>query len=668
MAGSAVLIAAGFLAAPAWGAARWKPADTQRFTQVREVRISPDGSHVAFEIERSDLAKNEDFSSISLALAAGGPVLALTEGDVHDHAPRFSPDGRQIAYLSGREGKMALWVMNANGGGKRRVCEIVESNERLQETGETFAWSPDGRWFVFAAGDSRARPQERDPLVITRLMYKANTDYTDNNRTQLWIVSAAGGEPRRLSDGTHVDHSPAWSPDSKRIVFVTDSGPDPDFQMNYDLFVADAATGTARQLTRTAGSEFRPAFSPDGNRIAYLATSRDWVTRDSIAEDFHLWVIPADGGTPRELNAALDRRTQAFAWAPDSRSLIFTAEDRGRVLPYRVPVEGGASQPLFDRDVWIGDPSVDAKAGRVAFAMSATTLPSELAVIDPGGGAPRVLTSLNAAALFALPVTDAETLWFDRGGARVEGWLLRPMGAEAGAKYPLVLFIHGGPHGQYGYSFSPEFQLYASEGYAVLYINPRGSTGYGQKVADACLENWGGVDYEDLMRGVDDVTARFDFIDSDRMVVTGGSYGGFMTNWVVTHTARFRAAVTREGMSNLATDSALSDAWDLESIEFGAPWKNYDKLMRWSPVAYITRAKTPTLVIQGERDNDVTMAEAQQMYQGLKLMKVDTALVIYPGEGHGFHEPKHRVDAQRRMLSWFGEHLKMPTAVDQSWK
>ena len=168
------------------------------------------------------------------------------------------------------------------------------------------------------------------------------------------------------------------------------------------------------------------------------------------------------------------------------------------------------------------------------------------------------------------------------------------------------------------------------------------------------------------MRGVDDVTARFDFIDPDRMVVTGGSYGGFMTNWVVTHTARFRAAVTREGMANLATDSALSDAWDLESIEFGAPWKNSDKPTRWSPVTYITRAKTLTPIIQGERDNDVTMAEAQQMYQGSKLMKVDTALVIYPGEGHGFHEPKHRVDAQRRMLSWFSEHLRMPMAVDQS--
>jgi len=176
------------------------------------------------------------------------------------------------------------------------------------------------------------------------------------------------------------------------------------------------------------------------------------------------------------------------------------------------------------------------------------------------------------------------------------------------------------------------------------------------------------VDYADLMAGVDDAVARFGFIDSDRMVVTGGSYGGFMTNWVVTHTARFRAAVTREGMSNLATDSALSDAWDLESVEFGAPWKNYEKLMRWSPITYITRAKTPTLVIQGERDNDVTMAEAQQMYQGLKLMKVDTALVIYPDEGHGFHEPKHRVDAHKRMLSWFAEHLKTPTSVDQSWK
>ncbi len=650
-------------------AAVWTPADTQRLLQVRDVQISPDGSQIALVVGRSDLSKNKNFSSISVVAAAGGPARALTEGDVHDGSPRWSPDGREIAYLSEQDGKTALFVASADGSGKRRVCEIVESNERLQETGEVFAWSPDGRWFVFAGADPKEPPLERDPLVITRLLYKANTDYTDNHKTQLWVVSSSGGEPRLLSDGRYVDHSPAWSPDGREIVFVSDRGKDPDFQLNYDLFVEEVSTGKTRRLTDTPGSEFKPVWSPDGKWIAYLATRRSWTTRDSIAEDFHAWVVPALGGVAREVNASLDRRTESVAWAPDSRSVIFTAQDRGRVLPYRVGVAGGESRPLFEQDASVGEPSVAAKGGRIALALTSNVRPSEVAVLEAGASAPVVLTALNAPLLASLPVQDAETFWFtSTGDARVQGWLVKPQGMEVGKKYPLVLFIHGGPHGQFGYHFSPEYQMYASQGYAVLYLNPRGSSGYGQKFSDGCLDNWGGVDYEDLMMGVDHVLATRDFLDRDRMVVTGGSYGGFMTNWVVTQTSRFRAAVTREGMSNLATDSALSDAWDLEYIEFGPPWENYEKLMKWSPIRYITKTKTPTLVIQGEKDHDVTMAEAEQMYQGLKLQKVDTALVIYPGEGHGFHEPKHRADAYERMLRWFSGYLSPGVAVDQRWR
>jgi dipeptidyl aminopeptidase/acylaminoacyl peptidase len=500
-------------------------------------------------------------------------------------------------------------------------------------------------------------------------MFKANTDYTDNHPTQIWVVSSAGGEPRRLSDGRFVDHSPAWSPDGRSIAFISDRGPDPDFHLENDVFVADVATGAVRRLTDSRGSEFYPAWSPDGKSIACLATKRDWTTRDSIAEDFHVWVIPAAGGSPRELGDALDRRVESVAWSPDSRSLLFAAQDRGRVLPYRVSSDGGPTRLLFDRDVWMGEPSLDRHAGRIAFAITSPTAPPEVAVLDPAAAAPRVLTHLNDSLLQELPVEAAETVWFtSTGGARVEGWLMKPMGMEASQRYPLVLFVHGGPHGQFGYRFSAEYQMYASRGYVVLYMNPRGSTGYGQAFSDACLGNWGGVDYEDLMTGVDEVVRTRPFVDPNRMVVTGGSYGGFMTNWIVTHTARFRAAVTREGMSNLATDSALSDAWDLEYIEFGPPWEKYDTLMKWSPIRYITRARTPTLIIEGERDHDVTMAEAEQMYQGLKLQKVETQLVVYPREGHGFHEPKHRADAYERMLRWFGEHLTTAATVDQAWK
>jgi dipeptidyl aminopeptidase/acylaminoacyl peptidase len=654
------------------GSSSWTPADTQRFIGVRDVEISPDGGEIVFTRTVSDLARNKNFRSISIVASAGGPVRILTEPDAGDSSPRFSPDGRRLAYLAEDAGGGGLWVMDADGSHKRRICAVQSSNQRYadEEEGAPLSWSPDGRWIAFVGADPSEAPQERDPLVIRGLMYQAYDDYFDGRKAQIWIVPSSGGAPRRLSDGRHVDLSPAWSPDGREIVFVSNREKDPDFRRNDDLWVAEVATGRIRRLTDTPGSEVAPAWSPDGKSIAYIATRRAWTTYDSIAEDFHAWVIPASGGEARELNASLDRRTESVAWAPDSRSVVFTAEDQGRRLPYRVSSDGGESRALIDENVWTGEPSVAARGGRIAFALASTTRPDEVAVLDPGTSRPRLLTKLNAAPLAALPVEDAETVWFPTTeNNRVEAWLMKPRGMVPGRKYPLVLFIHGGPHGQFGYRFSPEYQMYADHGWTVLFMNPRGSSGYGQVFSDACLDNWGGVDYDDLMMGLDGVLSdpKFSFVDSDRMVVTGGSYGGFMTNWVVTHTARFRAAVTREGMSNLMTDQSLSDAWDLEVIEFGPPWSHMDTYLEWSPIKFIANARTPTMIIEGEQDHDVTIAEAEQMYAGLKLQGVETVLALYPREPHGFREPRHRVDAYERMMRWFEDHTRDSVHMDQRW-
>jgi dipeptidyl aminopeptidase/acylaminoacyl peptidase len=304
----------------------------------------------------------------------------------------------------------------------------------------------------------------------------------------------------------------------------------------------------------------------------------------------------------------------------------------------------------------------------MAFAITGTTTPAEAAVLDAGSSVPRIVTHINAPVLAGLPVRDAETLWFHTTeNTAVQGWLITPPGASDTHRVPLVLFIHGGPHGAFGYSFTAEYQMLVSQGYAVLYMNPRGSSAYGQQFSDACIGNWGGVDYEDLMMGVDQVLASHAAIDPDRMFVTGGSYGGYMANWVVTHTGRFRAAVTREGMSNLMTDQSLSDAWDLEFIEFGPPWSNTEEYLRWSPIHYIAHAVTPTMIIHGERDHDVTFAEAGQMYSGLRLNGVEAQLVVYPREPHGFSEPRHIVDAYDRMGRWFAAHDKGDRHMDQRW-
>jgi dipeptidyl aminopeptidase/acylaminoacyl peptidase len=313
---------------------------------------------------------------------------------------------------------------------------------------------------------------------------------------------------------------------------------------NDDLWIVDVPSGQLRRLTNTPGSEVRPVWSPDGNWITYLATTRPWASYDSMAEDYHVWVIPAAGGSPRELNGTLDRRTLSALWSPNSRSVVFTAESEGRVLPYRVAVDGGPSTPLFTADVSVSQPTMSVD-GRLAFAMQSAVKPAESVVLDAGASAPRVISHVNDAVLASLTVREPETLWFTTTeNTRVQGWLITPAGD---ARAPLLLSIHGGPHGAFGFRFTPEYQMYVSRGYAVLYINPRGSTAYGQRFSDACIGNWGGVDYTDLMMGVDYVLSTKRPIDPDRMFVTGGSYGGFMTNWIVTHTGRFRAAVTREG-------------------------------------------------------------------------------------------------------------------------
>lgn len=655
-------------------ASGWKAEDTQRFVDVSDAQLSPDGRWVAFQISRTDLASNRDESVVAVMATDGsGSPRTITPAGVTDNSPRWSPDGHHLAVLSHSAEASGLWTMDPDGTHRRRIVEIEGSNQRFggAEQGARYAWSPDGKWFVYTGVDPKTKPVGRDPLVITRLMYLAYDDYDDGRQTQLWLVAADGtGEPRCLSDGRSVDLAPAWSPDGTQIVFVSNGRGelDPGFHRKDDLWVVDVQTGQIRGLTNTIGSHVRPAWSPDGKWIAYLATRRKWASYDSMAEDFHAWVIPATGGTERELNARLDRRTRTVAWFPDSHHVLFTAEDRGRVLPYKVLVEGGESQPLFTADAQTSGPSISADGRRLAFNIVSTTKPSEVAVLDIGSSRPRVLTQLNAPVLAALPVRDAQTFWFhSTENTAIQGWLITPAGASATSRVPLLLSIHGGPNGAFGYSFEPEDQMFVSRGYAVLYMNPRGSTAYGQRFSDASIGNWGGVDYEDLMMGVDYILSTHAEIDPDRMFVTGGSYGGFMTNWIVTHTARFRAAVTREGISNLMTDQALSDAWDLEFIEFGPPWLQTELYLRWSPIHYINHAVTPTLIIQGERDHDVTFAEAGQMYNGLRLNGVEAELLIYPREPHGFTEPRHIVDSVDRMWQWFEAHRSGAQHVDQAW-
>jgi dipeptidyl aminopeptidase/acylaminoacyl peptidase len=458
--------------------------------------------------------------------------------------------------------------------------------------------------------------------------------------------------------------------------------------------------GQVRQITDTKGCEYDPSWSPDGKWIAYLATKRDVTTIDSVAEDSHVWVIPASGGAGREIEADLDRRARDPQWSPDGRAVYFLAGDKGYTTIYRAGVDGGkvsrfslfvyegALGGVFDIEdskfrtdasstitavappFQIGAFSVSSRAQLIrngtdssypiAFTISTSVRPAEVWSFVGSGVPLRRLSSHNDSfvRLTRFVVPDEFTYQsFD--GTPIQAWVMRGAGCREDRKCPLILSVHGGPHGMFGWAFNANFQVYAARNFAVLYVNPRGSSGYGQRFSDGTINEWGGGDYKDLMLGVDEALKRYSWIDPNHLAVTGGSYGGFMTNWIITQTPRFKAAVASASLSNLISFYSTSLYQDLIHAEFGGfPWDNFELLWQWSPLRYVRQVQTPTLFLHGENDNDVHITQAEEMYMALRRRGVDSVLVRYPREGHGLREPKHRVDALERTLAWFEKYLK----------
>jgi dipeptidyl aminopeptidase/acylaminoacyl peptidase len=642
-----------------------QPADPFALQEVGEVRISPDGATIAFTVTTTDLEANRTGSRlmrIAGSPGGGGATPAELEGvPAGANTIRWSPDSRRIAFFAARDGRTALWVYDLAAARLTRVCDYDRTNRFVSKSGNALAWSPDGTRLAFAGTLDPVRRAD-DPYVTSRIQYKTRTGLSDDRRLHIYVVSAEGGAPKALTGGDFDEHSIDWSSDGSEIVFLSNREPDPDANHNYDIYAVGVATGRVRQITRTPGVEMEPRVSPDGRWIAYTATTRPVTTIDSVAEDQHVFVVSMSGGAPQELNHALDRRSSAPEWTPDGLAVVYTAADRGRTVLYRVSVKGGASVALVDRKAQVGPFSM-ARDGLIALGLTDAAMPREVFRFRPDADLQQ-LTSLNAALVKGWQLAAPETVTFrSADGLEIEGWYYPPVGdaRPAGKSLPLVLSIHGGPHGMYGYAFNPAFQVQAGRGYATLALNPRGSSGYGQAFADGTLRNWGGGDYADLMAGVDYILRLKPEIDPERLAVTGGSYGGFMTNWVITRTGRFRAAVSVASVSNLVSFYATSLYQDLVHAEFGGfPWAdgNFALLWQWSPLAHVARVTTPTLFIHGELDNDVHITDAEQMYTAIRRRGIDAALARYPREGHGFREPRHVLDRTVRTLEWFDRYLK----------
>jgi dipeptidyl aminopeptidase/acylaminoacyl peptidase len=544
----------------------------------------------------------------------------------------------------------------------RRLADWPHSNAFISKAGEALSWSPDSQRIAFVAA---ARPKPKpgdnasgDPVVVTRLQYKSRTALADNLHSHIFIVSIDDGKVRQLTDSNFDEHSIAWSPRGDEIAFICNRLPDPDSVLNYDIFTVEVDKGIEHRLTQTPGVEMWPSWSPDGGTLAYAATKRKLTTIDSVAEDAHIFVVDRLTLEAKEISGALDRRAGPPQWFADGNSVYFIAGDQGSTRLYRVGRDGGAVTPLFVEASQLNSFSLAGQ--QLVYTRSDESAPSELWAAQLDGSNRRALTSLNKAAIAELTLSKPEEIRFKSfDGTDIQGWLVRPTDLQPGKKCPMILSIHGGPHGMFGNGFNLQNQIWAALGYAVLYINPRGSSGYGQKFSDGCVGEWGGGDYQDLMKGVDVALAKYTFLDANRLGVTGGSYGGFMTNWVISQTDRFKAAVAVASVSNLISFYATSLYQDLVHAEFkGYPWDNYELLWKYSPIHYVKSVTTPTMFIHGEQDNDVHITQAEEMYTAMRRHSIDAVLVRYPREGHGLREPLHRLDESQRVLAWFDRYIK----------
>ena len=640
------------------------PEDVYKLTGVADPRLSPEGKLVAYTVWRLDKDSNESRSNIWLTAVDGSEApRQITSGDRRDALPRWSPNGESIAFTSNRAGKtMQLYVMPVRGGEARRLTHLKEDVAQI-------VWSPDSKRIAFVsrvpAGyyeieDERKRPPRR----ITQLFYKLdNEGWTADRRNHLFVVPADGSsEALQLTSGNHEDENPTWSPDSSRLAFISARHDDWDIYPATDVYVVSADGGEPDILTKTDGLCGSPSWSPDGSAIAlqYASGILDSPRHGQIA------VIPAGGGQPRVLTASLDRNCSPY---PEIREpiwmgsdLLFAVEDHGNTHLYRLPVDG-SSKP---QAVISGEQALtgyDAVAGVVVHT---ATNPTALAELYAGerrlthvGKGFAETTELCAAERFTATSSD---------GSMVDAWIIRPAGLAPGERCPLLLNIHGGPFTQYGNKFFDEFQVYASAGYAVVFSNPRGSSGYTEAWGRAIRgpveggPGWGSVDCQDIMAVVDEAIKRYSFVDSNRLGVMGGSYGGYMTSWIVGHTDRFQAAISERAVNDIASEGGASDISIWWKATTGAHyWEQPDAMRQISPATYAKNIKTPLLIIHSENDLRCPIGQGEDLFNRLRILKRDVEFIRFPAESHELTRsgsPFHRVTRFEIILDWLERRLK----------
>jgi dipeptidyl aminopeptidase/acylaminoacyl peptidase len=638
-----------------------------------EPRLSPDGARLLFTVQYSDRT-GPPYSRIWIADLAAGTAKPWGSGEGREgSAPRWAPDGKRVAF-EGRtgEGKSGIVIANSDATGAEPLADVMGTNHPLPQLGQRFDWSPDGTKIAFvSATPGPEPPMEADPIVITRYWYRPASGhggrFNDNRRLHLFVADVATKQVRQLTEGTTYEHSIDWSPDGKGLLFLSNHEPDPDFFFNYDIFTIDVSSKAVKQLTKTKSNEFGPSWSPDGKTIAYMGLKRLITSSETNMEDTHVWSLDVATGARRELGAAIDNRQGRPQWSPDGESLYFTVQSRGSVGLYRLPSGGGPADRIGPALEARGAVSAFAvgKDGLVVAAMSSPAGPAELYTRRAGGdGTLTVLTSLNKDLLGAKKVAQTEAFTFRSvDGRDVEAFLTKPAALDpaAGTRHPMIVIIHGGPHGQQGPAFVHKAQVYAARGWASLMVNYRGSTGYGQAFSNAIAHDQDGGEAKDVLAAVDATLKKYPWIDPDRLGVEGASYGGQLSNWIVTQTTRFKAAIPWASISNIVSHNYMSVYHDYLEQEYdGKPHTAgiMDQLWERSAIRFVHRVKTPMMLSHGDNDLLVNPAEIEQYFTALKDVGVEVMMLRYPREGHGMRETQHVADFLDRSMSWYAKHFQ----------
>lgn len=625
---------------------------------VRNPQISPDGKWIAFTVSTSDLEKDKSETRLWMIPSSGGEAIPMTAKGYSANQPKWSPDNKYLSFLAAKpDGKTQVWTLNRLGGEAQQLTKIVQGVSGHE-------WSPDGQRLLLEIRDPKPEELTEDkeddkkakPIVVDRLQFKRDYEgYLNRYRMHLYTYSPGDSTAIQITSGDFDDSDPVWSPNGKSIAFVSNRTENPDGNSNSDIWIVSADNTdkgqTLLRVTNNENADQSPAWSPDGNSITYTTiTDKDaiWYATQKLA------IIPAKGGQPRLLVEDLDRNISVPKFSSDGKTIYFILEENGTGIIASVSPSGKNFKRVIQGNFSIRDYSINETM--LAPLLSKSQQPFE--VYSFKNDELKKLTSLNDDVLANTKKPIIEKINFiSEDGTDIEGFVVKPIGFDPAMKYPAILWIHGGPVAQYDFSFEATAQLFAANGYVTLLINPRGSSGYGQEFSQAIFADWGNKDFQDVMAGVDHAIT-LGFVDEDRLGVGGWSYGGVLTNHVITKSKRFKGAISGASEALYRTNYGHDHYQLLWEKELGLPWKNAEAWERISPFNQVENITTPTLWIGGSDDWNVPIINSEQMYQAMKRLGKETQLVVYPGEHHGIRKPTFIKDRYERYLNWFNKYVK----------